>query len=162
MWFQFPKHQKNHIAKQQALGIWTNHWKWNNLPGHQFLVFHSGIFFQSFGTNAHEIASRSSALQPELEPLVDCTWKNRYYLVLYWHLAIHLSYSILSYNIVYDITLPYISYISCIISLITLFRRLCFLDSENKEFVILQKLFQVCLFRPFSFLSSAATHSNDA
>ena len=123
---------------------------------------HSGIFFQSFGTNAHEIASRSSALQPELEPLVDCTWKNRYYLVLYWHLAIHLSYSILSYNIVYDITLPYISYISCIISLITLFRRLCFLDSENKEFVILQKLFQVCLFRPFSFLSSAATHSNDA
>lgn len=130
---------------------------------------HSGIFFQSFGTNAHEIASRSSALQPELEPsIVDCTWKNRYYLVLYWHLAIHLSYSILSYHIVYDITLPCISYISCIIShflkllLITLFRRLCFLDSENKEFVILQKLFQVCLFRPFSFLSSAATHSNDA
>lgn len=101
---------------------------------------------------------------------LDCTWKNRYYLVLYWHLAIHLSYSILSYCILHYIAL-YIIYIYRYYALYHIFfklllmslvRRLCFLDSENKEFVILHKLFQVCLFRPISFLSSAATHGNDA
>lgn len=69
---------------------------------------HSGIFFQSFGTNAHEIASRSSALTALGK--IDITW---YYIGIWQYI-----YHILFYHIVYYITLPYISYIYilCIIS----------------------------------------------
>ena len=49
-----------------------------------------------------------------------------------------------------DITLPYIA-LYWITS--TLFWLLCFLASENKEFIILRKLFQVCLFRGPQFWS---------